>query len=59
MKNETHNGWTNYATWRINLEWFDYDHFETVTGEQLKEIVEDGLYEQINCDGNVLVYDYA
>jgi hypothetical protein len=19
----TYNGWTNYATWRINLEWFD------------------------------------
>jgi len=24
MKNEnTYNGWTNYATWRINLEMFD------------------------------------
>lgn len=20
MTNETHNGWTNYATWRVNLE---------------------------------------
>lgn len=26
MKNEKYNGWTNYATWRINLEIFDpYD----------------------------------
>jgi hypothetical protein len=24
MKEDTtYNGWTNYATWRINLEWFD------------------------------------
>jgi len=23
MSNETHNGWTNYATWRVNLELCD------------------------------------
>lgn len=23
MKKDTYNGWTNYATWRINLEIFD------------------------------------
>jgi len=23
MNNLTHNGWTNYATWRVNLEIFD------------------------------------
>ena len=23
MKDKTYNGWTNYATWRINLEIFD------------------------------------
>ena len=23
MKTETYNGWTNYATWRVNLEMFD------------------------------------
>jgi hypothetical protein len=23
MENTTYNGWTNYATWRINLEIFD------------------------------------
>ena len=30
MGNTTYNGWTNYATWRISLEFFDsynpYDH---------------------------------
>jgi len=25
MDKETYNGWTNYATWRVNLEWFDDD----------------------------------
>ena len=23
MTSETYNGWTNYATWRVNLEMFD------------------------------------
>ena len=23
MKNDTYNGWTNYATWRVNLEMLD------------------------------------
>lgn len=23
QQKETYNGWTNYATWRIALEWFD------------------------------------
>jgi hypothetical protein len=31
MTDTTYNGWTNYATWRVNLEVFDgldpYDHF--------------------------------
>ena len=26
---EKHNGWTNYATWRINLEVIDGIEFET------------------------------
>ena len=56
MTDTTYNGWTNYATWRINLEWFDYDHYEEVTHEQLQEIVESGLEEQA---GNTLSLDYA
>ena len=57
MKTEAYNGWTNYATWRINLEWFDCDHYEEVTPEGLQELVEEGLYEQ--AQDNNLVYDYA
>ena len=26
MDKEKYNGWTNYATWRIALEWFDGDN---------------------------------
>ena len=25
MTDTKYNGWTNYATWRVNLEMFDYD----------------------------------
>jgi hypothetical protein len=27
MSNTTYNGWTNYATWRVNLELFDDSSF--------------------------------
>lgn len=38
MTDEKHNGWSNYATWRIKLEIFDDDRYEEeVTAEQLKE----------------------
>ena len=26
MKDERYNGWTNYATWRVNLEIIDGDY---------------------------------
>ena len=27
MNNENYNGWTNYATWRVNLELIDSDYY--------------------------------
>ena len=34
MKDKTYNGWTNYATWRVNLEMFDSvnlrNHFDVI-----------------------------
>tara|TARA_R100001015_G_C4634604_1_gene201413 strand:- start:3033 stop:3359 length:327 start_codon:yes stop_codon:yes gene_type:complete len=38
MTNTTYNGWTNYQTWRVNLEMIDdsRDHYL----EQIKEMVE-------------------
>ena len=39
MSNTTYNGWTNYATWRVNLEMFDNlcpEEFDLPRGEELK-----------------------
>ena len=58
MKKE-YNGWTNYATWRVNLEIIDGIEFEVkMCAEDIKEIVEDVVFSQY--DGmNSLMYDYA
>lgn len=64
MTNETYNGWTNYATWRVNLEIFDgqdakdlcihrMDGYEA--SQYLKSYVEEILEEQ----GKGIVLDYA
>ena len=37
MKNTEYNGWTNYATWRVNLELFDSWEIET-TPEGCEEL---------------------
>jgi hypothetical protein len=69
MTDKTYNGWTNYATWRVNLEIFDgfdpFDHFsdnqadmEDNLAEYLKDYVETIIYESGGGDGNLAV-DYA
>lgn len=30
MEDKTYNGWTNYETWRIALEWFDNNDDDTI-----------------------------
>ena len=59
MEDKKHNGWTNYATWRVNLEILGDIQFEDKTSaDDLKEIVEDVVFSQY--DGmNSLMYDYA
>jgi hypothetical protein len=56
---EKHNGWTNYATWRVNMEILgDIEFDEIVSADSLKKIVEDVVFSQY--DGmNSLMYDYA
>ena len=60
MKNDqTHNGWTNYETWRINIElffglYYDMDG-EKVTAESCKEYAE----EVVSESGEGLALDYA
>ena len=47
MSDERHNGWTNYATWRVNLEiidghdWYECEH---VDADYVKELVEDAVF---------------
>ena len=59
MKKETYHGWTNDATWRVNLEIFDglYSDIdgEKVTAESCKDYAEDVLSES----GEGLALDYA
>lgn len=47
--NNTYNGWTNYATWRVNLEMFDgmstEDHQWLCKWTALKDYAEDYIIE--------------
>lgn len=66
MSNDKYNGWTNYATWRVNLELFDgcdWNMFYVGSspepgdlGLELKEYAE-GYIEQCSPEG--LARDYA
>lgn len=61
MTQETYNGWTNYATWRVRLEMFDYDGASDNDldaydlGHSLREMAEETIASQ--ADG--LALDYA
>jgi hypothetical protein len=66
----TYNGWTNYATWRINLEIFDdfdpYDHFSDDQAkladnlpDYLKDYAEELICALINKDALTLAENYA
>ena len=56
-----YNGWTNYATWRVNLEIIDGIEFETqMCASTIKEIIEDVVFSQYELgNGSHLVEDYA
>jgi hypothetical protein len=65
MSNTTYNGWSNYPTWRINLEilgdiqWDEYE-LQTLDVEMLEEYVENVVFENNGITGNLgLMEDYA
>lgn len=61
MNKETYNGWTNYETWRINLEMFDgldSDDFNVNNPNDLADILEDQANEILECSPE-LALDYA
>ena len=55
------NGWTNYATWRVNLEILsDMEFDEQVSADYLKDLVEDCVFSNYEMhSGSHLVEDYA
>ncbi|HIG09608.1 MAG TPA: hypothetical protein EYQ51_07645 [Alphaproteobacteria bacterium] len=60
-----YNGWTNYATWRINLEilgdiqWVE-EEIEILSPEMLEEYVENAVFENNGITGHLgLMEDYA
>ena len=55
MTNEKYNGWTNYATWRINLEIFDGGNWDRYLADDLKEFVAD----HIEASSTGIARDYA
>ena len=58
MKKQEYNGWSNYATWRINLEILgdiEFDH--PVTYDYLEEIVEDVVFTNKTPGG--FIEDFA
>ena len=54
----THNGWTNYATWRVNLEMFDginprdmdWPTSVVALADTLRDYVEDYICDNTNND---------
>lgn len=61
MKDTKYNGWTNYATWRINLELFDgFEHEEIVSSDYLKELTQEWVFQDLQSQSQYsLVCDYA
>jgi hypothetical protein len=65
MKDTTYNGWTNYATWRVNLEIFDGMTARDVTGRSLSTVsdlrhaLQEYAEEIIDQSPDGLAKDYA
>lgn len=63
QQKKTYNGWTNYATWRISLEWFDnFNPDENETDVyQLSKLLENYVTETLEemTVQSTLVLDYA
>ena len=61
----SYNGWTNYATWRVNLDIFDGQSPRDIMGRrphdfyELADVLKDQTQEFMEMDGRGLVLDYA
>ena len=56
-----YNGWSSYATWRVNLEIIDGIEIETkMCAATIQEIVEDVVFSQYEMQsGSHLIEDFA
>lgn len=63
----TYNGWTNYATWRVNLELFDYynvnEQFSSKPeahdlADELRELAEQAIEDDCR-EGSKIALPYA
>jgi hypothetical protein len=66
MSDKTYNGWSNYATWRVNLEMFDGLTPSDITGRnlpavsELKEALQEWAEQAIEASSSEgLARDYA
>ena len=62
MSDKTYNGWTNYATWRVNLEVFDGMDPTYFGGEsvyELSRMLKAYADEVVLGEAEGLAYDYA
>ena len=58
---EKYNGWTNYATWRVRLEMFDYDGASDndLDAYDLGQSLRESALDYIAQEATGLAQDYA
>jgi hypothetical protein len=62
MTQETYNSWTNYVTWRVNLEMFDGTDFASdndLDRYDLGEVLREYALDVLDTQGSGLALDYA
>lgn len=61
MADDKYNGWTNYATWRVRLEMFDYDGASDndLDAYDLGQSLRESALDYIAQEATGLAQDYA
>ena len=59
MNDKKCNGWSNYATWKVNAEILSDMDFSHVTYDYLEEIVEHHVFGDYTGKNNRLMYEFA
>lgn len=60
-KDMTYNGWTNYETWRVNLEMFDADFSSDndMNAYDLGQSLREMALETVGSQASGIAWDYA